>query len=828
MYIFLNIGDHENEKRFMSLIILKNVIRSRWNSFPEDVKGYIRQGVVYGLSNSLYILREYSGTTLSTILSAEGFSSWPYIIDTLLEKTKEETYLLGSFSCLEKICDDHQHELLYQASLPPLVDLFIQNLRNESEELRFYSLKSLLHLIPFRPAYLVENMKLFIESVFFLAEFDSSDKIQNQICQCFKVLVDSEIKEIIPHMPPIIEFMLSKTRSENDEVALSASDFWRYLCDYNVSPALIESRLSEILDALFEGVVITEEEYNNLEYEDEKEDSLLNSNNKSKKEKWSLKDSEDGENYEDWTKRKACASGIDSLAYLFPDEIIKIMLPKIEEKLGSNDWIQIEAALLTLGAISNGCRDKMYPYLDVIMPYLFHILENDNNTLLQCTDCWVLRRYSKWIVTSELGNGKYYKRYVTVMLNIIRNGTRQSLLDAALTALAVFIDFSGYDIHNYITDILNTIMTRYPTLTIKNLIIANDCLGTLSESIGEEIGKTEYFDIYMPVLINEWNQCQNDDPKLYYMMDLLSVLSLVVGDRLEPYAQLFLSRCFVIIEQYLQWKDQHVSNPDGVDLPDEDGFVSSLDLISGLLQGITESVNGLLNQSNFAAYIQKVLVHDMYESKNSLRCLFGVLGDVCRLNIDLIAGVLPSIIPKIVNYTVLRHNYPGLTNNAIWSMGEILLRKGDILTPQNIEQLLYNLMLIVDEKENYDNKSVKQNAIIALGEIGIFHAKTVAPYVERFYAPVCEEMRELEDDKYKENAFNGLYQILKANPAPLSNNLSAFLMVITSWIRPNERLRAAFEQVLLEIKQLFGANWETEYNKIPKREKEYIDTLYAI
>lgn len=826
MYIYLNYGQEPNVS-YMALIILKNVIKLKWPNIRDDIKVYIRQGILNGLANTLAPLRDFAGTVITTILAMEGLNVWSNLVETLITALKEESFVLGVFSCLDKICEDHPYDLMCLSTFPLIIDLLVQNLKSPSEDIRYYAIHSLNQLIPYSPTYLFQNMSPFLEAIFLLAEHDTSDKIQNQICHSFKAMINSDVQEIIPYMPPIIEYILIKTKSTNSEIALTASDFWRYVSDYRVAVEVLQSRLEDIITVLFDGLAITEEEYMNIEYEDQKEDALISTKSKGKKEKWSLKEMEDGDDFNDWTKRKACASGIDSFANLFPDDLIRIILPKVEERLNSSDWIQIESALLALGAISNGCKVKMYPYLNAIMPYLFHLVENPNNTLLHSTNCWVLRRYCRWIITDKEGNSLYYKRFVDCMLNIVSTATKQSLLDASLTALAVFIDMSGYDIYPYITQILTTIMARYPTFTVKNLIMANDCIGTLSECIEEEIGRDEYLQIYMPTLMAMWDQASNDDPKLHYIMNLFSILTMILCDRLENYLATFLSRSTMVVQEYIQMKEKYLMNPEHVDLPDDDGYVSALDLINGVLVGMTDKAAVWIENSPLLLYFRTILEHDQVESSNALRCLFGLIGDIVRLKIDLVMPILPNIVLKIVQHIQIRYRYPGLTSNATWCIGEILVRQGEVLEP-HVELLLHNLLVILDDRSEYINKAVRQNVAITLGTLGFFHAKKVAPYIDRFYRQLCIELSKLEDDRYKENAVIGLYQIIKVNPNPLSNDLESFLRVITSWLRPKNRLRDTFNLILKEIVELFGTNWNNAFNNISQDIKSYLETLYNI
>ena len=82
---------------------------------------------------------------------------------------------------------------------------------------------------------------------------------------------------------------------------------------------------------------------------------------------------------------------------VFREEILPCVLPKLEEILFHNDWVQRESGILVLGAISDGCSSGMAEHLPKIVPYLIQRL-SDKKALVRSITCWTLSRYSNWIV----------------------------------------------------------------------------------------------------------------------------------------------------------------------------------------------------------------------------------------------------------------------------------------------------------------------------------------------------------------------------------------------------------------------------------------------
>jgi hypothetical protein len=83
------------------------------------------------------------------------------------------------------------------------------------------------------------------------------------------------------------------------------------------------------------------------EEDEEIEDSFTIQKNESNGTEYSSENS--------WSLRKCCASSLDYLSFIFSKNILKILLPLIENNLKeNNEWYVIEAALLALGAVADG------------------------------------------------------------------------------------------------------------------------------------------------------------------------------------------------------------------------------------------------------------------------------------------------------------------------------------------------------------------------------------------------------------------------------------------------------------------------------------------
>ena len=61
--------------------------------------------------------------------------------------------------------------------------------------------------------------------------------------------------------------------------------------------------------------------------------------------------------------------------------------------------------------------------------------------------------------------------------------------------------------------ILETLVFAFHKYQHKNLLILYDAIGTLADSVGHHLNKSEYIELLMPPLIEKWNVLKGMDKK---------------------------------------------------------------------------------------------------------------------------------------------------------------------------------------------------------------------------------------------------------------------------------------------------------------------------
>ena len=122
------------------------------------------------------------------------------------------------------------------------------------------------------------------------------------------------------------------------------------------------------------------------------------------------------------------------------------------------------------------------------------------------------------------------------------------------TTLVLLLLFKYYRyilLYMYVQVLLHECWTCLIFLQHKNLLILYDAIGTLADSVGHHLNKTEYISMLMPPLIQKWNQLKDEDKDLFPLLECLSSVATALRSGFLPYAEPVFQRCVSLVEQTL-------------------------------------------------------------------------------------------------------------------------------------------------------------------------------------------------------------------------------------------------------------------------------------
>lgn len=820
-----------NTVRFAAAMNIKTKIRVAYHTIPQPSMAYIRSATLIGLRDPNGQVRTSAGSIITELLQQAGLLAWPEILHELLSLVGNSSGDVpdvtqeASMSALAKVCEDNRkildRDYSGQRPLDVIIPKLLEFTSNGSSKVRSMALGTIHIFLPHRPQALISSMDLFLSQLFQLAN-DTSTDVRRTVCQTFAQLVDFAPEKLIPHMEGLVSYIIIQQRSHEDpELALDAAEFWLVAGEQARLQQALTPHMSRIVPVLLESMVYEEDdvirlmsEAEDADVEDREEEikpkfakskgSRLDpskpegqANGKEQAEDnnnggddndlsdGEVEESEFGDDPEDeWTLRKCSAAALDVFSNVYHEPIFETILPYLKETIRHDQWPQREAAVLTLGAVADGCMDAVTPHLPELVPYLISLLEDAQPVVRQIT-CWCLGRYSEW--ASHLGDPAERAQFFEPMMEGILHrmlDNNKKVQEAAASAFASLEEKSDANLAPYCEPILRQFVQCFGKYKYRNMYILYDCVQTLAECVMSELAKPNLVNILMPALIDRYNKVSDLSRELFPLLECLGYVAAAYGDAFAPFAPPLFQRCTKIIYENLQEYVASVNNQ-GIDEPDKDFLVTSLDLLSAIIQAIDPQKSGELvgnSQPRFFDLLCFCMEDPNYEVRQSS---YALLGD-CAINIfPQLDSFIPNILPILIKQLDLdlirdddRHTGFSVLNNACWSCGEIAVNEKASLSPY-AEKLYQGLLLIISNEEIID--SVNENAAMALGRLGMCCSDQLAPRLGDYAGPFLKSMNKIDFTREKASAFLGFNQVVMKNPQSMESCLGAYFQAIASF-----------------------------------------------
>lgn len=817
-------------------IMLKNDIRTTYKAMPPASQTYIRSVVLLGLNDANAQIRNYAGLVITEVVKQGGLLGWPEVLSELISLVANDSGNVpiqaqeGAMGALLKVCEDNKRALdkEYEGQRPLnfMLPKLLQFTTSSSDRVRATALAAINVFIPDKPQAVMTNLDALLQNIFQLAN-DPSDEVRKHVCRCIVQIAEIAPETIAPHMGGLVDYMITQQRNVNDsELALDAAEFWLCVGEDDDLRGTLGPYLPKIVPVLLESMVYGEDDIFRLEGEKEdaeEEDraqdikpqfaaskaarSTAASNGEAPRsdangaskgtmdnyddelEEGELEDFDDDDDAgadpeEQWNLRKCSAAALDVLASVFHQPVFEVTLPYLKDNLNHAEWPNREAAVLALGAVADGCMEVVQPHLPDLTQYLISLLQDPEPVVRQIT-CWSLGRYSGWAARLDSqGKAQYFEPIMDGILKRMLD-TNKRVQEAAASAFANLEEKAKEQLSAYCAVIVQQFVTCFGRYKDRNMFILYDCVQTLAEHTGPALKQPELVNLLMPALIGRWKKVGDQSREMFPLLECLSYVATALGDQFAPFAEPIFSRCIKIIHQNIEetWAAQSNSN---LDQPDSDFLVTSLDLLSAIIQALDAQRSVQLVAST-QPNLFELLAYCMKDQSNDVRqSAYALLGDCAIYVFQQLQPFLPSLMEILVAQLDLsgpmargtaHENTYSVVNNACWSVGEIAMRNGDGMTPW-VEQLLPKLGTILLNSKVPD--SVNENAAIALGRLGLGCSSALAPHLATFGLPFVRTIRNVAWTEEKIHAMNGFVKIILANPAGMEQSLLEFLSDIAS------------------------------------------------
>jgi hypothetical protein len=792
--------------RSAAAIALKNFIKTSYKTIPDSGKTYIRSVILEGLRDSSNQMRNYSGIVITEVVRQGGVLAWPRLLFDLfaLIENPQGSYTKetqeGAIEALLKICEDNKRSLDRDYPEGRPLTLLFQKLLEFTDSLvpnvRSKALRSINVFLPDKPPTIMDNLPTLLNHLFAKA-FDEEVEVRRQVCRSWTYIAEISPESIIPHLDGLVNYTLAQQQDQTHaELALDAAEFWICAGENDILVQHLHKYLPAIIPVLLDSMVYSEEEivqleidYDNADEEDRAEDikptfasskdarkpkdgetangSLTQDDDMSEGEvsEGDGDDDDDMNPQEEWTLRKCSAAALDVFASVFHGDVFAVTLPWLKDHIQHNEWPYREAAVLALGAIAEGCMDAVQPNLEDLTQYLLSLLQDKEPVVRQIT-CWTLGRYSSWAVNlNEQGRQQYFVPITNGLLERMLDRNKR-VQESAASAFANLEERAKLLLAPYCGHIIQQFVLCFGRYKDRNMFILYDCVQTLAEHVGPVLKDPNLVNLLMPALITRWNKVTDQSREMFPLLECLSYVASALNETFEPFSHPIFSRCITIIHSNLEDSMLAASNP-AYDQPEKDFLVTSLDLLSAIIQALPEeNTTALVSASNpnmfeLLLYCMKDPSHDVRQSA------YALLGDCAVFLFKQLQPYLPQVLDILIEQlNTINIEYDGeetsfaVVNNACWSAGEIAMRQLQGMEPW-VQQLLVKLyMLLNDPKVPV---SLLENAAVAFGRLGLGCPSLIAPHLSEFAPLFLNAIRNVAWTDEKAHALVGFVQIAMAN-----------------------------------------------------------------
>ncbi|KAI1659939.1 armadillo-type protein [Daldinia decipiens] len=817
--------------RSSAAIMLKNNIKTSTKEVSDSSLTLIKMGIPMCLQDKNAQIRNYAGVIATEMIRRGGIMSWPELLPELLKMIGNESGQItneaqeGAMAAMAKICEDNtkmlERELNGERPLNFILPKLIQATKSSLPKVRAHALTAINVFTPRKSQAMLNSIDDLLQHLFALAA-DSSNDVRRQVCRAFAQLVESRPDKIQPHLPGLVDYIITQQQSDDEDLATDAAEFWLTVGEHEhlwhsltpyiskIIPVLLQCMVYSAEDIALLGGASDDEDEDDLEQDikpqfakkpsarqankDGSADSAQNGNAYEKLasmdddlEEGEIDDFDDGDDAtpdERWTLRKCSAAALDVFARDFRDPVFESIMPYLNKNIRHADWPYREAAVLAFGAVAEGCINVVTPHLPQLVPYLISLLDDPEPVVRQIT-CWTLGRYSSW--AADLSDPQQKQLYFEPMMEGILTkmlDSNKKVQEAGASAFANLEEKAGKRLEPYSLPIIQQFVRCFKKYKDRNMYILYDCVQTLAEHIGPALARPDLVNELMPALIERWTKVSDQSREIFPLLECLSYVAMALNDAFTPYAQPIFVRCVNIIHQNLEASLALANNP-SLDAPDKDFLVTSLDLLSAIIQALNPAKSSKLVQESQPAFFE-LLTFCMEDPTDEVRqSAYALLGDCAKYVFEQLQSSLPNIFPVLLRQLDLDNiideeieNGFGVINNACWSAGEIAIRHKSNMAPY-VPELFQRFVEIVSNPGI--PKGVTENAAIALGRLGLGNGELLAPHLANFAEDFLVSMDEVDPSDEKATAFRGFTAIVEKNPMAMEKSLLHFFTSIARY-----------------------------------------------
>jgi transportin-1 len=653
--------------------------------------------------------------------------------------------------------------------------------------------------------------------------------LRYRIGRCWLVVIRSNRSILTSKTEQLFNFFYENLTTECYELNFTAAEFFLYLIDDDEEDfvkihhifSLLEGNLKLLLPYILYYMNLAPNDINGMD-------------NKSKTESHHDEDQDEStqcdtsviEGYNpNWTLRQCCAKFLDKISALFPEPVLDVIKPYLQDNMQNSEWNVKERSILALGAIANGCNSLLKQHLSALIPFLIRELQNPHK-LVRAISLWTLSRFTKFIMIDNLSENanELFKDYLSETLKRFLD-LEVIVQDAACTAFASMIQTEKGSLEPYLYDIFKIIVNVFELYQGTSLLTLYDIISVLTENYAEHFKNTELIGSLVNCIVKKWYKILNSEDREQYITPIVDMFCsiLKVSQIKSEYINDFLKDSLRLIEMSL-------NNFNDSKEMDKEVVIKCFDLVSTLCQTNAESIKNHDNKNKIIELIYRILDTGDNYLKHHIIIL---ISEIANIDAELIKPRLDATMNYLIHnlelplnkFNTLEVEKISVCNNSTWTLGLIAISLQQDIT-RYIPSIMEGLVKLLSFTKL--NRSLAQNISICIGRLSLIDPTTISEYLDNFIKQFCLSLRSVKNTKEKQDAYRGLSSAIMQNPGGIVKHFAFFCDAICQYDDSPIDIENIFQNLIYSYKSTLGENWFQCIENFPEKLQRKMNLRFKV
>uniref|UniRef100_A0A7S1UHI3 Importin N-terminal domain-containing protein n=2 Tax=Phaeomonas parva TaxID=124430 RepID=A0A7S1UHI3_9STRA len=361
-----------------------------WRGVNPEVKHQIKLGALHALQSSSPLARRAGAQVTAKLGSIEvPAGGWDDLVPQLQERVAGNTFpdpvKVASLESLGYMGEElaHNGQDLPEAATNQVLTVIISGMGNtRPNEVRLAATTALRNSVEFANAnFQRQNERDMIMQMVCEATQCEETRVRVVAFECISQIAKCYYEHLAPYMNVLAQLTLSSIKTQPEEVALQAVEFWSTLCEE-------EAILHEAIEDAQEYGTPQEELRPCMDYTKQALNELVPLLTHC------LTQQDEDADEGTWNLAMAGSTCLRLVSSTVADDIINFIMPFITGNIQNQDWRAREAAVMAFGSIMDGVSPEgLGTYIQGATPVLITLLQNPNeHPLVKDSTAWTIGR----------------------------------------------------------------------------------------------------------------------------------------------------------------------------------------------------------------------------------------------------------------------------------------------------------------------------------------------------------------------------------------------------------------------------------------------------